>query len=301
MRNIGLCYVSAASEVGPKFVLQMARRMEEFQFHSFWANDRITCDNLDPLTVVTAVAAVTQKIKIGTSILLAPLWAPALLGKKLASIDVLSEGRLIIGVGIGGSKSEFDAVEVPFKGRGARVSEQIQLMKRLWQERNVNHQGKFFHITNLTMGPKPIQLPHPPIWLGGSADAALKRVGRMADGYICGTLSLGDFPAVWEKICSYAVEFGRDQGKIEKAGITYIAIDENKRRAVAAGEAYLERYYGKVTMDVEANMVLGSASACADRLVSIFKKGFDTLILRLMIPDIRQIDLLGERVVPALT
>lgn len=300
MRNIGLCFVSAASEVNPRFILQMARRTEEIPLHSFWVNDRITCDNLEPLTVVTAAAAVTQKIKIGTSILLAPLWAPAILGKKLASIDVLSEGRLIIGVGVGGSKSEFDAVEVPFKGRGARTSEQIQLIKRLWQERNVNHQGKFFHITNLTMGPKPIQLPHPPIWMGGSADAALKRVGRMADGYICGTLSLQTFPAVWEKICSYTVEAGRDPGKIEKAGITYIAIDEDKRRAVAAGEVYLERYYGKVTMDVEVNMVLGSASACADRLVSIFEKGFDTLILRLIVPDIRQIDLLGERVAPVI-
>lgn len=300
MANIGLCFVSAAAEVSSNFVLQMARRTEEIGLHSFWVNDRITYDNLDPLTVVTAAAAVTQRIKLGTSILLAPLWPPVLLAKSLASIDFLSQGRLIIGIGIGGAKGEFDAVEVPFAARGTRASEQIRLMKRLWREERVSHQGKFFHVEDLTVGPRPTQSPHPPIWLGGAAESALRRVGRLADGYICGTLSLMSFPSVWQKISTYAVEAGRDPAKIEKAGITYIAINEDKRTAVEAGEAYLKRNYGKVTLDVEAHMVIGPPGACADRLAAIFERGFDTLILRLIVPELSQIDLIGEKVLPRL-
>jgi len=300
MPNIGLCFVNPAPEVSSNFIAQMARKVEEVGLHSFWVNDRITYDNLEPLTVVSAAAAVTERIKVGTSILLAALRTPVLLAKTLASIDFLSGGRLIVGVGFGGSKSEFDAVEVPFKGRGTRAIEQITLMKRLWREEHVNHQGKYFDLADLTIGPQPTQLPHPPIWMGGSADMSLRRVGRMAEGYICGTPSLQRFPSVWEKISAYAVEAGRDPRTIEKAGITYIAIDEDKQRAIGACEAYLERYYGKITMDVEAHAVVGCLNECADRMAVIFEKGLNTLILRMVIPDLRQLDLLGEKVLTRL-
>lgn len=278
----------------------MAQRAEEIGIHSFWVNDRITYDNLEPLTVIAAAAAVTQKIKLGTSILLAALRPPVLLAKTLASIDYLSGGRLIIGVGFGGSKSEFEAVEIAFDGRGSRAVEQIRLMKRLWHENHVDHQGRFFQVADLTIGPRPSQRPHPPIWMGGAADAVLRRVGRMADGYICGTGSLQRFPAVWEKISAYAVEARRDPSQIEKAGITYIAIDEDKRRAAAACEAYLKRYYGRVIVDIESQMAIGPPGACAEHLASIFEKGLNTLILRVIIPDLRQLDLLGEKVLTIL-
>lgn len=245
-------------------------------------------------------SAVTQKINPGTSILLAALRHPALLAKTTASVDFLSGGRLILGIGVGGSASEFESVELPFKGRGARTAEQIKIMKGLWQGTTLNHEGRYFHLTNLNVGPRTIQNLPPPVWMGGSADVALKRVGRMADGYICGTGSLKRVDLVWEKICAYAAEAGRNHNGIEKAGISYIAIDEKKSRAVAACEAYLKRYYGKVTIDLEDHTVFGSAGECVDKIGSLFRKGLGTLILRVVKPELSQLDLLGAKVLPQL-
>lgn len=296
MPNIGLCFVNPAPEIDSTFVGRLAKRAEEIGLHSFWVNDRITYDNLEPTTVAAAAAAVTQRIKIGTSILLAALRSPVILAKTLASLDFLSHGRLIIGIGFGGSKSEFDAVEVLFKGRGARAMEQLRLMKRLWQEEHVNHHEKYFKVADLTIGPRPVQLPHPPVWMGGGADVVLRRVGRVANGYICGTASLRRFGNIWETICGYAAEAGRNPDDIEKAGISYLAIDKDKSHAMAACEAYLKRYYGSVNIDIETNAVIGPPEVCAESINSIFENGIKTLILRVVVPDLRQLDLLGERV-----
>jgi probable F420-dependent oxidoreductase len=280
--------------------MEMARKAEEVGFHSMWVNDRVTYDNLEPLTVLAAASAVTGKIKLGTSILLAALRHPVLLAKAAASVDFLSRGRLILGLGVGGSASEFDAVGVPFKSRGVRIDEQIHIMKRLWQGEIVNHDGRYFRLANLSTGPKATQNPSVPVWLGGSADAALKRVGRIADGFICGTGSLKRFEGVWEKVSTYALKAGRNPSSIEKAGISYVAIDHNKSRAVAACEAYLKRYYGKVTIDLEDHTVFGPPGECVEKIGRLFNKGLGTVILRVVKPDLAQLDLLGAEVLPQL-
>jgi alkanesulfonate monooxygenase SsuD/methylene tetrahydromethanopterin reductase-like flavin-dependent oxidoreductase (luciferase family) len=218
----------------------------------------------------------------------------------LASIDFLSAGRLIVGVGFGGSQREFDAVDIPFARRGTRAVEQIELMKRLWREDHVGHEGSFFKTADLSVGPRITQHPHPPIWMGGAADPVLKRIGALADGYICGTASLKRFGSVWEKIAAAAAAKGRDPASIHKAGITYLTIDDNKSRANAACEAYLKAYYGKINLDVESETVLGSPDACAERLNSLFARGIETVILRLVKPDLTQLDLLAEKVLPLL-
>lgn len=278
----------------------MAKKAEEIGLHSFWVNDRLVYDNLEPLTVVTAAAAVTQKIKVGTSVLLAALRQPVLLAKTLASIDFLSAGRLIIGVGLGGRQDDFEAAGVAFEKRGPRLTEAIGLMRRLWSGDSVSHSGKFYHLANTSIGPLPVQYPGPPIWPGGTAEGALRRVARLGDGYICGTSALQRFPAVWEKICEYAMVEGRNPSQIERAGLNFLAIDENKLRAVSACEAYLKGYYGSVYLDVESTMVMGAPEQCAERISSIVRKGVSTLILGLIIPDLHQLDLLAGKILPHL-
>lgn len=276
----------------------MAKKAEDIGLHSFWVNDRLVHDNLEPLTVLTTASAVTRRIKIGTSVLLAALRQPVLLAKTLASIDFLSAGRLIVGFGLGGRKDDFEAAGIPFEKRGSRISEVVQLIRELWSGERTNHSGRFWRIENIAIGPMPIQSPSPPIWLGGAAERALRRAGELADGYICGTSALYRFPAVWEKIEGYARAKGRDPSRIEKAGLNFLAIDEDKRRAIRACENYLVRYYGNVYLDVDAHMVVGPPAACAARIRAIFEKGISTLILGLIIPEVRQLEILGERILP---
>jgi probable F420-dependent oxidoreductase len=300
MANIGLCFINPAPQIEPGHVTRVARSCEKMGLHSLWVIDRVVYDNLEPLAFLAAAAAVTKKIRLGTSVLLAGVRHPVLLAKTVATLDFLSAGRVTVGVGFGSRENDFSAVQVPFEGRGSRAEEGIKLIKRLWTEEKVTHNGRFFHVNNLTIGPQPLQSPHPPIWTGGGAEIALKRAGRWADGYICGSSAIRDFPAIWEKISGYASAAGRDPKKIEKAALTFMAIDDNKAKAVDACSAYLHRYYGKVRVDVEKTYLVGAPEACAEGIRAAFSAGLETLIVGPTIPDLRQLDLFGEKVLPLL-
>lgn len=298
MGKLGLCFVNPAPQVEPGFVTAVARKCDQMGLDSFWSIDRVAYDNLEPLTLLAAAAAVTAKIRLGTSVFLAAVRHPVLVAKTVATLDLLSGGRFTLGIGFGSRPHDFSAVGVPFEGRGSRAEEAVKLIRRLWTEENVTHRGRFFQVTNLTIGPRPIQSPHPPIWMGGSADSALKRAARLATGYICSSSAIQEFSSVWEKIEGFAKAAGRSAAEIEKAGLTFMAIDDNKARAVEACEAYLARYYGAVRMDVEKHFLVGSAEACAQRIRASFDKGLQTLIIGMVVADLRQVDRFGERVLP---
>jgi probable F420-dependent oxidoreductase len=298
MPNIGLAFVNPAPLTKPENVVNFAKKCEQMGAHSMWTIDRIAYDNLEPLTILAAAAGVTQKIRLGTSVLLPALRHPALLAKTLATLDFISNGRITIGVGFGSRESDFTAVEVPYEGRGSRAVESVQLMKRLWTEENVTHKGRFFNIQNLTLGPRPVQKPHPPIFTGGTAEVALKRAGTWADGFICGSSAIPDFPSTWEKIAQYARAAGRNPAEIEKAGLTFMAINDDTAKAVETVNNYVMRYYGRLRGDIQNTSVVGSSAACGERIQAFFSRGLDTLIIGVADPDPRQLDLFGEKVLP---
>jgi probable F420-dependent oxidoreductase len=300
MANIGLAWVNPAPLTKPENVVNFAKKCEAMDCHSMWSIDRIAYDNLEPLTVLAAAAAVTRKIRLGTSVLLGNTRHPAHLAKIIATLDFISDGRMILGLGFGSRESDYKAVEIPYEKRGSRAVEQVKLMKRFWTEDNVTHNGQFFKVENLTVGPRPIQKPHPPIWTGGSAETALKRAGTWANGFICGSAAIPDFPTTWEKVAGYAKAAGRNPNEIEKAGLAFIAINDDKAKAIKAVEDYTMRYYGRIRNPVESSSIVGSADQCVERIHYFLGKGLSTLIIGLADPDPRQLDLFGEKVLPKL-
>ena len=298
MAAIGLAWVTPAPLTRPENVINFAKKCEAMGCHSVWTIDRVAYDNLEPLTLLAAAAGATQKIRLGSSVLLGNLRHPSHLAKIVATLDFISNGRVILGLGFGSRENDYKAVEIPFEHRGSRAVEQVQLMKRLWTEDNVTHKGKFFNVENLTVGPRPVQKPHPPIWTGGSAETALKRAGTWADGFICGSSAIPDFPATWEKVAAYAKAAGRDSHKITKAGLTFMAIDDDQAKAVKTVEDYVMRYYGRLRADVADTSLVGSPAAIVERMQNFLSKGLDTLIIGLADPDPRQLDLFGEKVLP---
>jgi alkanesulfonate monooxygenase SsuD/methylene tetrahydromethanopterin reductase-like flavin-dependent oxidoreductase (luciferase family) len=151
MVNLGLAFVNPAPLIKPENVVNFAKKCEAMGLHSLWTIDRVAYDNLDSMTLLAAAAGVTQRIRIGTSVLLAGLRPPALLAKTIATLDFISNGRLTIGVGFGSRENDFASVEIPYEGRGSRAVECVQLMKRLWTEDNVTHKGRFYNVQNLVM------------------------------------------------------------------------------------------------------------------------------------------------------
>jgi probable F420-dependent oxidoreductase len=296
MARIGLAWVNPAPLTKPENVVNFAKKCEAMGCDSMWTIDRIAYDNLEPLTILAAAAGATQRIRLGTSVLLANLRHPSHVAKIVSTLDFISNGRVTLGLGFGSRESDYKAVEISFEHRGSRAVEQVELIKRLWTEDNVTFKGKFYHVENLSIGPRPIQKPHPPIWTGGSAEIALKRAGTWADGFVCGSSAIPDFPSTWEKISGYARAAGRDPNKITKAGLTFMAIDDNHAKAVQTVEDYVMRYYGRPRADVANTSLVGSPSAVVDRVGAFLSRGLDTLIIGLADPDPGQLDLFGDKV-----
>jgi probable F420-dependent oxidoreductase len=300
MANIGLAWVNPAPLTKPENVVNFAKKCEAMGLHSMWTIDRIAYDNLEPLTMLAAAAGATNKIRLGTSVLLGNTRHPAHLAKIIATLDFISNGRVTLGLGFGSRENDYKAVEIPFEHRGSRAVEQVHLMKRLWTEDKVTYKGKFYNVEELTIGPRPIQKPHPPIWTGGSAEVVLKRAGTWANGFICGSSAIPDFSTTWEKVAGYARAAGRNPNEITKAGLTFMAINDDHAKAVKTVEDYVMRYYGRLRADVANTSLVGSGSAVADRIEAFLSRGLDTLIIGVADPDPKQLDLFGAKVLPQL-
>src|SRR5205085_4271907 len=130
------------------------------------------------------VAAYSSTLKFGPSVLAVPLRNPVLLAKELATLDYLSHGRLLPAVGLGSDLAEYAALGVPPEDRGARADEAIEVMRLLWREERVTYDGRFYSLHDVSIVPRPVQKPCPPIWIGGRTKAAQRRVGRVGDGWL---------------------------------------------------------------------------------------------------------------------
>jgi probable F420-dependent oxidoreductase len=182
-------------------VLTLAREAERLGYDSLWVTDRLLYPTqprqlmrghpwpevyryaLDPLDTLIFAAGVTEKIRLGTSLLDFPMYVPAHLAKRIATLDVLSNGRAVIGAGLGWSEDEYIASNVPFEKRGARMTEMIQALTALWGPDPVEFHGKYYEIPATYFNPKPLQKPRPSLLIGGYAPQALQRAARLADGF----------------------------------------------------------------------------------------------------------------------
>ncbi|HEY5134809.1 MAG TPA: TIGR03619 family F420-dependent LLM class oxidoreductase [Candidatus Nanopelagicales bacterium] len=220
--RIGLGLPVSGTWATPGTLRHVASRADELGFDSLWAFQRLLhpVDQdwgsayhsvQDPLTSLAFAAAVTSRIRLGVAVLMAPYYAPIVLAKALTTVDVLSGGRLDVGIGLGWSAQEFAAVGVPMERRGARAEEFVACLKAIWTQPEVEFHGEFYDVPLSRVEPKPVQSPYPPLLMGGGAEAALKRIGRIADGWI--SSSRTDLTTIGESIDVVrvaATEAGRD-------------------------------------------------------------------------------------------
>jgi probable F420-dependent oxidoreductase len=263
--------------------LEQAQRAEELGFDSLWISEHMLffVPTFDAITVLAAFAARTQRILLGSAVLLLPLRHPTVVAKEVASLDIISNGRIILGVGVGGEfPREFVACGVPVKERGRRTDEAIEVMRRLWSESGVNHEGRFFRLEDANMQPKPIQKPGPPIWIAGRSEAAIKRAARMGDGYMPYLFSPERYRDSLEKLSAFAQQQGRDPTSIEPGMYQFICVadtyEEARQRAV---QDLSIRYNQPFDRIVDRYCVLGTPDQCAERLGEYVEAGVRHLIL----------------------
>jgi len=193
--RLGFGLPVSGSWASPDNLVSIAQRAERLGYHSVWAFQRLlhpaTGDwgpmyrsVLDPIVSLGYVAGATERLRLGIAVVNAPFYSPILLAKQLGTLDLLSRGRLDAGLGLGWAEQEFEAVGVSQARRGARLTEFVQCLKAIWQDGVVDFDGEFYRVPPARVEPRPVQRPHPPILLGGGAESALRRVGRIADGWI---------------------------------------------------------------------------------------------------------------------
>ena len=275
---------------------------ERTEIDSIWFSDRLSSPIpvLEPIIAMAAVAARTQRLKFGPSVLVAPFRAPVLAARQLAMLDYLSGGRALPAVGIGVEQErEFRAAGVPFKERGRRTDEAIRIMRRCWAEDEVTHDGEFWKLERVTVLPKPVQQPMP-LWVGGNSEAAMRRAGRLGDGWIPSFITPEQFRAGVEKTCAFAAEARREVPGDHFGALVNFWLDDDPARARATAAPFVPR--GRVDdATLAACTAFGPPELLAERLEEYVAGGGSKFIVRPMGPRegmLDQLERLAAEVIP---
>jgi probable F420-dependent oxidoreductase len=227
---------------------ELARDLEALGFDGLWVGGHVLwhAPMLEPLTQLAAYAAVTSRIRLGTSVLLLPLYHPVLLAKTVTTVDIVSGGRVVLGVGVGGENpAEFEAMGIGVGERGRRVDEAIPLLRALWSGEPVSHDGRFFQVREAAMAPTPVQRSGPPVWIAGRSPAALARTARCGDGWIGIFCSPARYGAAVREVTRQCAETGRHPGELTFAHYLWTRTGRTREQATEAARAYLERSYAR--------------------------------------------------------
>jgi probable F420-dependent oxidoreductase len=265
-------------------IQRFLKRAEELPFVGAWCIEQVigTAPVLEAVTTLAYATAITHRLRLGIAVLILGQRNPVDLAKSLASIDVLSGGRLIVGVGLGHSTRFYSAYGLAAEGRVARFRENLDIMKRLWTEDRVTLAGRFAHLEKVPMEPKPLQKPHPTIWFGGRAEAALRRAVELGEGYIgAGSTPTNTF---LEDIKQLPAEF-------PKAKRLYVALGD----ALPRLREWFGEFYGKAEM-AEQVAVWGPRQRIADEIAWIRDAGVQQVLLNPVFDEDNQMERLANEV-----
>lgn len=235
--KLGFSLPTAGAWATPENQILVAQRAEALGYNSLWVFQRLLYalepqndypplpgqpwpqsfeHVLDPITTLAYIAGVTQRIRLGTSVLIMPYYSPVMLAKQLATLDLLSRGRLDVGLGTGWSMDEYEASGVPFAQRGKRVDEFLRCLKMIWTQKVVEFQGEFYRIPKAKIAPKPLQKPHPPITIGGyGGPTIIRRAVTLGDGFNGGNVPMGQVVPLVKQIREAALQIGRDPDTLQ--------------------------------------------------------------------------------------
>lgn len=296
-------------------IVRFAKSAESLGMNGLWVVDHLlvawpiySTTWLDITAQLGVLAAETKTIPIGPSILVAGTKSPALVAKEMASIDVLSNGRLIFGIGNGWYDKEFEAVNIPKKERGRRTTEMIEIVKKLWTEEKVSFNGQFYKFSEIDVYPKPKQKPHPPIWIaGGSAigqaekvyqvrtESILRRIAKYGDGWF--SRAYNDMSALeddWKLVQNYMKEYNRSRADITFAAMRWMLFSEGKSDATV--RELFSRCLSIPMEDVKKEAIYGTKSQMLKKIeelaqlgvqyITILPTGFDYELMEFITKEV---------------
>ncbi len=281
-------------------LLKLAEKAEDLGYDSVWVGDSLLArPRHEPLTLLAGVAGRTTNIALGTAILLPALRNPVVMAHQISTLDQVSDGRTIIGVGIATDqeniRNEFMAAGVPFEKRVGRMLEGLRLCRALWSGDAVDWNGRWT-VKQGVLGPLPIQKNGPPIWIGGGAEANIKRVGEEFDGWFPITPDAKIIKSNWQQMQTRAKQSGRDVNAITCAAYLTLSIDENSEKAQDRADQFLSSYYGArpdVLKKIQA-CYAGPLEGAVQYLQSFKNAGATHLVLRFAGDHENHLDLMSK-------
>jgi probable F420-dependent oxidoreductase len=298
--GVGIPQSFLGVRIDPASIKAYVERAEALGFDGLWTQENPIgpMPTLDSVHLLTYAAAFTQRVRLGCAVHLTVLRSPVYLAKELSTIDHLSGGRLVVGVGLGRASMD-PAFDVDSSTRVTRFTEGIRLMRELWISPRVSFDGQFFQLSDIAQEPKPVQQPHPPIWFGASHPNALRRAVRYGDGFIgAGSTSSADFASQVVTLRQCLEEAGRDPTGFPISKRVYIGVDNDKARAGRKLEEWFAFNYGRSMHEQVA--VWGPPAECAERLRELRASGAEMLVLTALYEPAEQLERLAADVAPLL-
>ncbi len=299
---ISIPQTSLDGPVSIKLVRDFLARAEALGYESAWVVDRVfgAIHALEAVELLTYAAAVTTRIRLGSAVVLTALHSPVHTAKRLSTLDQLSGGRLIVGVGLGGDPKVYPAHGLSAARRAARFEEGIEVMKRLWTEPRVTMNGQFFTLDQAAMEPKPAQKPHPPLWFGAHHPDALKRAVALGSGFIgAGSSPTSQFVDEVKQVNQMLAEAKRDPAAFSIGKRVYLAIDRDRARAGKRLAEWFGAFYGRPEMAAKVS-VFGSPQEVIDGLAEVVKGGAQYVLLNPVFDDMAHAEELASDIVPKL-
>jgi len=266
-------------------ILSIANKVEELGYDSISVNDHIVFKTgwLDAISSLAAIAVTTNRIKIGTSILNVVIRNPVICAKALSSIDILSSGRLFVGLGPGSYKGDYDICGIPFEDRWKRFSEALEIMHAFWSERGesksrlVDYEGKYYKLKGISIDPKPYQKPHPPIMIASwGSEPGLRRVAKYGDGWMASAYNITPekFKEKWRLLLTYRKELNKDVESFENSVMTMFGyIDNDKEKVHDMVKNVLSPALGRSADELENLLMFGSTDKCLKKVNLLYESG----------------------------
>ena len=303
--TVRIGYMPGAFPTGPegvKYFRGLITVGDQHGYDSIWLSDRVVGERAgpEPVVAMAMISGCSERLKFGTSVLQLPVRNPVVLAKELATLDYLSGGRCLPAIGLGQEDPrEYEACGVAKESRGRRADEAMQVMRRLWKEDNVTHEGEFFSLHDVTVNPKPMQEPSIPVWIGGRTPAAQKRVGRLGDGWLVSSATPKEVREGVTTIFATADEFDRMVDEDHIGALIGYYIAPTIEDATNVAEPFVTR--PRPDAHFTEYSALGTPEQIADKIDQFLQAGATKFVMRPMCPPeqaLQQLEMFGEEILP---
>ena len=294
-------HVTAFSEDARRFG-ELCKKIEDLGFHSVWLADGLTRNMVEPLPSLAYASAFTNRIKLGTCIYVVPIRHPLVTAKLTSTLDRISGGRFILGIGVGWKEDEFNATGIPFRKRGKVADECLQIIRQAWENGKVDFQGTFYSISGVKMGLQPAQQPRPQLWVGGNGSQSITRAARFGDCWVPTDYTLDEYKQGIPRLTNECKRFARNPSDVTVASHLMAIIDKDKHEAEVMARNVADSLHVKVD-ELKEWAIVGDQAEVVNRIENYNDAGvkYHVLNFATKVRDEERIELFAREVLPNFT